>query len=358
MPTPSVHLIDPTDERWASALERAVHDVYATPAYVSAEALRLRAEPVGCLVDEGGRLFLLPLLLRRVCGGEGSTKDAISPYGYPGIVLNEDGAATEDFPDACLTACLDALRDADVCAAFVRLHPLLNASLGEQLTRHPPTDTGLTVSIDLALPAERAWAAISRGHHNAINRANRAGFRVEISPASRQVDEFAAVYADTLQRLGAAETYHFSDEDLARLAAMNETFVAVAYSDDAVAGAYLFFESHGIVQMHLGGRRTEFHKPSPSHLMFHAIAQWARGRGNSIVHLGGGLGAAHDDSLFAFKAGFSDRRHPYRTLRLVADQERYDALIQEQARRVGSSSEELLSSGFFPAYRATPDSSA
>jgi hypothetical protein len=130
MPAPSVHLIDPTDERWASAVERAVHDVYATPAYVSAEPLRLQAEPVGCLVDEGGRPFLLQLLLRRLCGAEGSTKDAISPYVYPGIVLNENGVAPEDFPDVCVTACLDALRDADVCAAFVRLHPLLNAPLG------------------------------------------------------------------------------------------------------------------------------------------------------------------------------------------------------------------------------------
>jgi hypothetical protein len=76
-----------------------------------------------------------------------------------------------------------------------------------------------------------------------------------------------------------------------------------------------------------------------------------------IFLLGGGVGGAID-SLFAFKAGFSHRRHPYRTLRLVADQDRYDALIQERARRVGSSTEELLSTGFFPAYRATPDSSA
>jgi CelD/BcsL family acetyltransferase involved in cellulose biosynthesis len=351
---PSVDLIDPTDERWASALERAAHDVYVTPAFVAAEALRLQAEPVGCLVDEGGRLFLLPLLLRRVCDEEGSTRDAISPYGYPGIVLNEDGAATEDFPDICLTACLDALRDADVCAAFVRLHPLLNAPLGQQLTRQPVTENGLTVSIDLALPTDRAWAALSKGHANAINRANRA-FHVEMSPADQHFDEFAAVYAETLQRLGAAETYHFSIDYLARLAAMNEAFVAIAYSDDAVAGAYLFFESHGIVQMHLGGPRTEFRKPSPSHLMIHAIAHWARGRGDSIVHLGGGLGAATDDSLFTFKAGFSHSRHPYRTLRLVADQDRYDALVQMRARSVGSSTEELLSSGFFPAYRATPE---
>ena len=358
MLAPSVHLINPTDERWASALVRVPHDVYSTPAYVTAEALRQQAEPVGCLVDEGGRLFLLPLLLRRVYSAEGSAKDAISPYGYPGIVLNEEGAATAHFPDACLTACLEVLRDADVCTAFIRLHPLLNAPLRQQLTQHPVTENGLTVSIDLAVPADRAWAAMSKGHANAINRANRAGFRIQITPAIQQVDEFAKIYAETLERLGAADTYHFSNESLARLAALKEASVAVAYADDTAAGAYLFFESHGIVQIHLGGPRTEFRKPSPSHLMIHVIAQWARERGNSIVHLGGGVGGAIDDSLFTFKAGFSHNRHPYLTLRLIANQERYDALIQEQARRVGSSSEELLSSGFFPAYRATPHGSA
>ncbi|WP_051574335.1 GNAT family N-acetyltransferase [Mycobacterium sp. URHB0044] len=357
MPTPPVTLIDPTDERWTSALARVGHDVYATPGYVTAEALRIQAEPVGCLIDDGGRLFLLPLLLRSVEGDEGSTRDAISPYGYPGIVLDEDGAADDDFADDCLAACLDALRGVDVCTAFVRLHPVLNASLGPQLRRHPVTENGLTVSIDLTVPADQAWAAMSKGHANAINRANRAEFRVEISPASDQINEFAAVYAETLQRLGADETYHFSDESLGRLAALNEAFVAVAYAGDVVAGAYLCFESHGIVQMHLGGPRTEFRKPSPSHLMIHSIAQWARERENSIVHLGGGVGGTIDDSLFTFKAGFSHSRHPYRTLRLVANQDLYDGLISARARRLGSSSAELLGTGFFPAYRATPEPS-
>ncbi|WP_197378828.1 GNAT family N-acetyltransferase [Mycolicibacterium mengxianglii] len=354
MTAPSVQLIAPTDERWVSTLAKVPHDVYTTPAYLSAEALRLQAQPVGYLVDEGDRLFLLPLLLREICEGEGSTRDAISPYGYPGIVLNDDGASAEDFADSCLTVCLDVLRDANVCAAFVRLHPLLNESLSNQLTRHPVTENGLTVSIDLTLPADRAWAAMTRGHRNAINRANRAGLRVEISPAAQCFDEFVTIYADTMQRLGAAETYHYSPDYLARLSAMNEAFVGVAYSGDTVAGTYLFFESPGIVQMHLGGPRTEFRNPSPSHLMIHEIAQWARNRGNSLLHLGGGLGAASDDSLFGFKAGFSHCRHPFRTLRLVADQKRYDTLTQERALHLGTSTEELCSSGFFPAYRATP----
>jgi Acetyltransferase (GNAT) domain len=358
MPALSADLIDPTGQRWASALERVVHDVYDTPAYVSAEALRLQAEPVGCVVEDGDRLFLLPLLIRSCRVGDTSAKDAISPYGYPGIVLSDSGRSTENFPDRSLRVCLCALRDADVCTAFVRLHPLLNATLRKQLTRHPPTDNGLTVSIDLTAPAEQAWAAMSRGHANAINRAKRAGFRVEISPAGEQIEEFAAVYTDTLRRRATAETYQCSYGYLVELAAMKEAYVAVAYSGDAVAGAYLFFETDGIVQMHLGGPSTAFRTPSASHLMINAVAQWARGRGNTVLHLGGGVGGAIDDSLFTFKAGFARRRHPFQTLRLIADQQRYDDLTEARARQIGSSSEALLGTGFFPAYRATPDASA
>lgn len=115
---------------------------------VAVLALPLAIEAIRSLLPMLGRGFQsrdvvdnllglgIGLAFRRVCGGEGSTKEAISPHGYPGNVLNEDGAATEDFPDACVTACLDALRDVDVCTAFVRLHPLLNAPLGNQRTDH------------------------------------------------------------------------------------------------------------------------------------------------------------------------------------------------------------------------------
>jgi hypothetical protein len=353
----SLEFIEPTDQRWTLALQRLTHDVYDSPQYVSAEARRLDAEPLACLVDDGDGLFLLPLVVRPVGASGGSTRDAISPYGYPGVLVDESRAAPAGFADACVDACLERLRSVGVCSAFVRLHPLLNASLPERLRRHPLTDNGLTVSIDLTQPEDLEWAAMSKGHTNAINRARRAGFDVDVAPARERVGEFAAVYADTLQRLGAAETYHFGDEHLALLAGMHEAYVATADLGGSVAGAYMFFESHGMIQMHLGGPRTEFRKPSPSHLMIHAIAQWGRKRGDTVVHLGGGVGGAVDDSLFMYKAGFSPRRHPYRTLRLIADHDRYRALTEARGRELGASTDELLRAEFFPAYRATPDDS-
>ena len=60
----------------------------------------------------------------------------------------------------------------------------------------------------------------------------------------------------------------------------------------------------------------------------------------NVLHLGGGVGGAQD-SLMHFKAGFSDRRHLFKTWRVVLDEQQYTEL----------SGKEPESTGFFPAYR-------
>ena len=52
---------------------------------------------------------------------------------------------------------------------------------------------------------------------------------------------------------------------------------------------------------------------------------WARARGNRWLHLGGGVGA-RADGVFAFKAGFSQLRWRFRTLRVIADETQYREL--------------------------------
>ena len=60
-------------------------------------------------------------------------------------------------------------------------------------------------------------------------------------------------------------------------------------------------------------------------LMLHFVRGFMKARGNRVMHLGGGLGGAHD-SLFDFKAGFSKDRQPFRTWRVVVDPVRYAEL--------------------------------
>ena len=356
-------LVEPDDRRWASALANSPHDVYDTRAYVLAEAQRIGAEAVGFLVVDDDRVFLLPLLIRAdddVTGlGGQSMRDAISPYGYPGIVMSDTARMATGFADACVARLLEVLRSRAVCTVFVRLHPLLNADIRTQLHRYPVVENGVTVSIDLLQSEARIWAVMSKGHKSAIHKAQRAGFSVEIGAPRDHFADFAAVYAETLQRLRANVTYDFGPDNLRRLAELENAHVAIALLDSHVAGAYLFFERDGIVQMHLGGTRSVYmRRSSPSNLLIHEIALWAKARNNTVLHLGGGLGGSADDGLFMFKAGFSPRRHVFRTLRLVADDVRYEELVRSRAEVLAVRPQDLLQSPFFPAYRADAEAIA
>jgi Acetyltransferase (GNAT) domain len=350
-------LIDLLDPLWATILSKVPHDIYHTPVYVGSEASRIGAVAKGFVVVERGRSFFLPLLLRGPTGGandDEDTTDAVSPYGYPGLLLSEPGPPEDGFVDDCVERLLTTLRANRVCSAFVRMHPLLNADLPDHLRRHPLTATGTTASVDLMQSEQRLWATMSRGHANAVNKARRAGYQIHIGPLRERLDDFYAAYEDSLARLGACPPEH-NREHLQRLAGMAETQVVVATLEDRVAGAYMLFEHQGIVQMHLGGPRTAFMRPSPSHLLIHAVCLWAKRRGNRVVHLGGGVGGSTSDSLFTFKAGFSHRRHAFYTLRLVADPVQYGEAVRRRAAALGIDESRLAATRFFPAHRATLD---
>ena len=84
-----------------------------------------------------------------------------------------------------------------------------------------------------------------------------------------------------------------------------------------IAAGGLFGECCKIVQYHLSGSSVEHERFSPTRLMLADVFDWARERGNEQVHLGGGLGSSKD-GLFHFKAGFSDLRGVFETLRIVS----------------------------------------
>ena len=350
-------LISPTDDRWARALVHTRHDVYDTPSYALIEADHAQADPIGFLVEDDDYIFLVPLLIRRVplMGhiDDDVAWDAISPYGYPGIVLSESARSSQSFVSGCTKAMVGLLAERGICSAFIRLHPHLNADLPMLITSPGVTPNGLTVSIDLQQSVERIWATMRKGHTNAVNQAVRAGFTTSIVRHPEHFDDVTSVYGETLSRHSAsASAYDYDESLLRRLAMLDEAHIAVAEIDGVVAGAYILFECNGIVQMHLGGSLSAYRRPSPSNLLIHAVALWAKQRGNAYLHLGGGIGGSSEDNLFMFKSGFSPVRHEFATLRLVADQVRYDKLVAARSDEVGVSSATLLASDFFPAYRA------
>ena len=296
--------------------------------------------PAALYVAEDDRAMLLPLVIREL--GDGQI-DATSPYGYPGPLLTSDD---ERFTRLAFAAGRQALKDAGVVSAFIRLHPLLKPT--------PPNGLGVilhhgdTVSIDLTISEEALWSQLRTNHRRDITRARAAGWEARIDDAWEHFETFKVLYAATMARRGATAFYSFDDAYFSGLrdALGDSMSLVVVEREGVIAAAGLFVRTGGIVEYHLSGTDEAHLSLQPVKLMLHFVSVWARQHGATVHHLGGGVGAA-SDSLLHFKLGFSSRRHPFSTLRMVLDLPAYRRLVRERDEGFDA----LATNAFFPLYR-------
>jgi Acetyltransferase (GNAT) domain len=337
-------MLSPSDPEWGQLLRLAPHDVYQLPAYNAFEAGTDGRRTTAFAYCEGGRVFLLPLLLDVI---DGTTfLDATSAYGYSGPVSNSTDNA---FWERATSALIEMLRVERVVTCFVRLHPLLPTDLAALAAFGWVPLHGLTVSIDLTLVEEQAWRQIRENHRRDIVRARKRGRRLVVDPWD-ELDDFIKMYHETMSRVGANAGYFFKRSYFYSLReALDEHMhLMLVEADGRFIGGGIFFEYGGIVQYHLGATHTEWLREQPSKLMFDEVRRWASARGNHVLHLGGGLGgqsSPENNGLFRFKAGFSDRRHMFHTWRVVIDEPVYEQLTRR------SLSGTDPSTGYFPPYR-------
>ena len=335
-------LLSVDDPRWASFLAHTPHDVYHLPSYTAVAARQEGGEPRALLVEGDQAQLLLPLILRRIPGSD--RPDATSAYGYPGPLWT--GTERPTYVSEALVAGARTLRQEGVVSAFVRLHPLLNAAAPPGLGTI--VEHGQTVSMDLTVPEDVLWGQMRLNHRRDIRRAIQLGFVARMDETFAAYSEFKRLYRLTMARRAASPYYLFDDtyfDDL-RDALAGQLHLCVVAREGAVAGAGLFFEAGRIVQYHLSGTDENLEHVQPTKLMMDYVRRWARQRGDTCLHLGGGLGGA-PDSLFRFKEGFSPLRHPFRTMRIVLDEEEYRRLVAARSPLIDPKDR----SDYFPQYR-------
>jgi hypothetical protein len=336
-------LVGPHDTTWADALTRIGHDVYHTPEYVELDAQLSAGTAAAFVYEDGGHVLLLPLVLRPVPGSD--LRDAASPYGYPGPVSDAGPDDTDFWKHAC-QAMVELLCTRGIVTAFVRMHPLLPAPLDTlggfgTVVRH-----GQTVSMDLSLSLEEMWHQTHRTHRNQINKARRADVTIVVDDWSR-LDEWVEMYHGNMRRVGASDYYFFTADHFRRLRAAlgDHAHLAIAYADGEVLGGNLFFEYDGIMHTYLQATRGTDVRYADK-LLYDEIRRWGRERGNTVYHIGGGLGG-ESDSLFRYKAAFAEGRQDFHTWRVVTDPGSYAALVGDDD---GEAAPATMS-GRFPPYR-------
>jgi len=352
--------LTPDHPQWIALVRESQSDIYHLPGYLTLEAQRTHTLPEGAFITDGDAAVLVPYLLRSdqdLLPNQAvmpEVFDVVSPYGYPGLVQNQAARARSGFVIAALERLKQALRERGICSAFFRLHPILDADLETGLTEEVHCFQGETVSVDLSLTEAEIWSQTRRDHRNRINRAKRDGLTAHVVPWQEALTTFVDIYVETMSRVGAADRYLEFDETYFSILGNllgDRLHLCLVESDGEIASAGLYTEWNGIVQAIFGGTRTAFLKQSPSTLETHHVALWAKARGSQWLHLGGGVGATQDP-LFRYKAGFSQQRHRFHTLRLITDTEQYHTLTQLRAKALGLMAESLYETRYFPAYRA------
>jgi hypothetical protein len=340
-PSMRCRLITCLDAAWGSVLEQARHDFYHLTSYVELSAGYESGVARAVLVEDGGRKFLLPLIMRAIPGGGW---DATSPYGYPGPI----GKGLEDssFLAAAFHETRRVLAAEGIVSLFVRFHPVLNPVVPEGIGH--VASHGDAVTVDLSQSAEVLWKQMRKNHRRQITRSIRLGHTVGVDESEEAFEGFKNLYRATMRRVDAPAYYSFDDTHFEQLrSAMGERMrLAVVRIGDDLAAAGLFIEEDGIVQYHLSATDVRFATFAPTKRLTHFMTGWAKGRGNRWLHLGAG-NREPDDALLHFKSGFSPLRHPFRTLRVILDAAAYRRLAIEH----DPCANPIRLDGYFPAYR-------
>jgi Acetyltransferase (GNAT) domain len=360
-------VVSPTDSDWQECLNAIPHDFYHLPGYLELEAQRHDATSQAIIIKDGEKTFFLAYLIRdchQIADSYGKQiYDVISPYGYPGILVNQSGQNSE-FIDRCLNIIYAQWRSQNICSAFIRLHPLLNSYFDRYILqgkgctngdrdRFVVCDRGNVVVCDLEPDIDEIWKQMRSSHRYEINKLRRAGFTVEMGSADEYLDIFIDIYVETMNRVNATNTYYFTQDYFKKFCQIlgDRLNICVVKTEEEIVAACLITEFSGIVQYHLSGTRTAFLSKSPTKIMLDYIIKWAKHRNNRYVNLGGGLGG-NQDSLYRFKAGFSDRVKSFMTIETIVDRELYDYLTHLRAESLGMTISELQNTSFFPVYRS------
>ncbi|MDG4809027.1 GNAT family N-acetyltransferase [Micromonospora sp. WMMD1120] len=327
-------------------------DVYFTSAYGTATA----AVDSGRwqVAHEHDRL-IVPYVSRPASETE---TDAVTPYGYAGVHV-DPGCSSADLA-RFWSRTVAHWRQTRTVTVFLRFSPLDPASL-EAVRRLGQVDLAQrqdTICVTVSQGPDRVWDGMQGRARTAIRKAHTCGLTAAVRPAGPPDlvpgSPFRRLYESTMIRLESQPWYLFPDHYYRQLAAGLDKALSLAEVRDAegnVVASALVLRHRDRAHYHLAGSDPTASRLGANNLLVWTILSWAAESGCRVVHLGGGV--RPDDGLFRFKRSFGGTRTSFWTGSMVVDPDRYPALVAARARQLGRSTDELVSTGFFPAYRAT-----
>ncbi|HEX8958742.1 MAG TPA: GNAT family N-acetyltransferase [Solirubrobacterales bacterium] len=290
--------------------------------------------------------LLAPLIVRNISGS--AERDAISPYGYPGMSVSPATGVDHPPVGSKSAAAIDPAA-ADSAVVPGRLDPVAidfaPTSLVSIFVRHalgepPLAGAGERNVVQIADPELPRKSRMS--DRQQIRRNERRGYALRLvpGPETSAADRagFLAAYEQTMRRAAAAERYFFGAAYFDRILESPRAWLALAAAPGGgIAAASIAVRSDGFLHYYLSGSADSHLRDSPMKNVVAALVEHAAAHGLPL-NLGGGI--ARGDRLEEFKRGFANREQPWLTSEIVCDPAAYARLS------AGHHADD-----FFPAYR-------
>ena len=315
-------------QRWqqlVGALPDFCGKVYYQPDYYRAYAVNGDGQPADLYFKKGATEIFYPFLLRPIpesIGGKGFF-DMQTAYGYGGPAI------FGGLPDHVMEYSRSYAGWADsasIVAEFVRFNPLSNSHLSVGLYELELNRRTVSLSLteNFAGILQQASSARQRNYRKAL----KAGLKFVTLP---DLSSFAEMYRQTMQRLSADKYYFFSSEYFAVLESLPEKsrlFAGVENVDGQMLATGIYLFDSLSAHYHLGASSGAEKELQPNAFMMLEAAGYAAQHGKGLLHLGGGLSLAENDSLYRFKAGFSQQHHNFYIARKIHRAQQYKQFSQ------------------------------
>jgi len=232
--------------------------------------------------------------------------DLETAYGYGGYYSTSDNPA---FLSRAIDAYKKKCLNENIIAEFIRFHPYNKFPFKySNLLDFVVADRDVVV-IDLSISKSERWSK----YNEATRRKIRKGSSALLFEESIDINRFIDLYQSTMRKNKAEEFYYFPYHYFENLLSLKNVKLFAVKSDDHIVHMSIFFFCKNIVHYHLGANDNNYLHLNANSYVFDSVCDYAKDNYITPMYfnLGGGRSNANEDSLLAFKSGFSDIRKKY-----------------------------------------------
>ncbi|QNL20594.1 GNAT family N-acetyltransferase [Hyphobacterium sp. CCMP332] len=259
---------------------------------------------------------------------DGTAQDIYTPYGFGGIIF----WGTES--DSVELTMLDWFKSQNVATAYLMSHPLFGGK---------PSDlfecNRTSFLLDLRLSEDQLWSSMAKGHKYELKKVYKDLSIAINSDKGLIISKLPKLYADTLDRVGAGENYHFKEQTLLELIDLDSTIALAGTINGEVHAVVILLSNKNCAEYFINA--TDDKGRNLTRLLLWEGIKSLKAKGILKFNLGGG--ASEGDHLEAFKRRFGGEKSLIPVYKKIVDRQTYLDLCDRICKGP-------IDSDYFPAY--------